>query len=306
MPMRKESVHFCSLGDDIVGLLMTPEADGPAPVLIVCPGAGEPKENYVEMGEYLAGRGIATLALDMHGHGESGGERFYVDMRQWVPDIKAAIDLVTNDPRIDGGRIAAFGLSSGGTAILEAALEEPRLKALVALDATVRNSMPAIMSWPVKLLLAVGNLKLRLTGSTLRVPLAKISIGPKVASDPQINDRIMSDPRALAAFMAFPLPGAEQAFFVDTIQRVGRIRAATMVIWGEDDKLDPPETGRLLFEALTCKKQLHVVAGNGHVGHLDRNRAQVFELTASWILENVGLGIESVGQTLFNPCAQRH
>ena len=284
---------------------MTPETDSPAPALIVCPGAGEPKENYVEMAEYLAGRGIATLALDMHGHGESGGERFFVDMRQWVADIKAALGFLTLHPRIDAHRIAAFGLSSGGTAILEAALEDPRLKALVALDATVRNSMPAVVSWPVKLLVAIGRLKLRLTGSTLRVPLAKLSIGP-LASDPQINQRIMSDPRALAAFMAFPLPGAEQAFFVDTIQRVGRISPATMVIWGEEDKLDPPETGRLLFEALKCKKQLHVIVGNGHMGHLDRNRAQVFELTASWILENVGLGTESVGQTLFNPCAHHH
>ena len=304
--MRKQSVRFHSLGDEIVGLLMTPESDRPAPVLIVCPGAGEPKENYLEMGEYLVGRGIATLALDMHGHGESGGERFHVNISQWVADIKAAIDFIGAEPRIDNCRVAALGLSSGGTAILEAALEEPRLKALVALDATVRNSMPAVMSWSVKLLLRIGRLKLRWTGSTLRVPLAKISIGPKVASNPEINQRIMSDPRALAAFMAFPLPGAEQAFFVDTIQRVGRISAATMVIWGEDDKLDPPETARLLLAALTCKKQLHIIAGNGHVGHLDRNRVQVFELTASWILENVGLGPESVGQTLFNPCAQDH
>jgi len=90
--------------------------------------------------------------------------------------------------------------------------------------------------------------------------------------------------------MAFPLPGAEQAFFVNTITRVSAITAPTLVLWGEDDKLDPPQTGRLLYEALTCKKQLNIIAGNGHVGHLDQNRAKVFAFTADWILENLGGG----------------
>ena len=61
----------------------------------------------------------------------------------------------------------------------------------------------------------------------------------------------------------------------------------TLVLWGEDDKLDPPETARLLYEALSCKKQLHIIAGNGHVGHLDRNKDQVFALTADWVLRTL-------------------
>src|SRR5262249_17486977 len=45
------------------------------------------------------------------------------------------------------------------------------------------------------------------------------------------------------------------------------------------------ETGRLLHAALTCEKDLQIVEGNGHVGHLDRNKTKVFELTAHWILK---------------------
>ncbi len=302
--MHKESIHFNSRGAKIVGSLVLPEMDRPGPVVVVCHGAGEFKENYAELTEYLAGHGIASLAIDMHGHGESGGERFFVNMDEWVADIRAAIDFLVCDGRVDVNRIGAFGLSSGGTAILEAAIVEPRLKALVPLDATVRDSMPAATSWMLKGIVMVGKLKRALTGKTWRIPLAKLSVGPKMASNSEINDRLMSNPRALEAFMAFPLPGAEQAFFVNTLERVHQIRAATMVIWGEDDKLDPPETGRMLFEALSCKKQLHIIPGNGHVGHLDQNRAKVFELTANWILESVGMGSETVGPMLSNPCAQ--
>lgn len=287
MSFLRNCVSFRSLGDEIVGTLFRPHSEAPAPVLIVCHGAGEFKENYFEMCERLAERGLASLAIDMHGHGESGGARFYVDMNQWVADIRAAIQFLRSRCDVDAERIGAFGLSSGGTAILEAGIIEPGLKVLVGLDATVRNSLPWVQTAPLKLLLGIGKIKRRTTGKDFRLPLAKLSVGPKMASDPEVNSRLMSDPHALEAFMAFPLPGAEQAFFVDTITRVSHISAPTLILWGADDELDPPETGRLLYAALTCKKRLEIIDGNGHVGHLDRNRSKVFDLTADWILENV-------------------
>ncbi len=283
----KETVQLHSLGDELAGILFLPAATGPAPVLIICHGAGEFKENYFELCELLAGRGVATLAIDMHGHGQSAGERYYVNMRQWVADVQAAIDFLLTHSKIDGKRIGAFGLSSGGTAILEAAVIDPRLKALVALDATVRNSLPLPMSWFLKVLVFLGNVKKAFTKRDLRVPLAKMSGGLHLASDPELDKKLQTDPRALAAYNSFPFPGAAQAFFVNTIKRVSKIAIPTLVLWGEDDQVDPPETAKRLFAALTCKKQLHIIPGNGHAGHLDRHRDKVFSLTADWALENL-------------------
>jgi pimeloyl-ACP methyl ester carboxylesterase len=120
----------------------------------------------------------------------------------------------------------------------------------------------------------------------MRVPLAKLSKAT-LASDPEIQKKLMSDPRALKAFLNFPFPSGAEAFFVDTLDRVGGIHAPTLILWGEDDKLDPPETGRLLLKALTCEKELHIIPGNGHMGHLDRNRDKVFALTAEWALKKL-------------------
>src|SRR5688572_32133411 len=109
MNSSRESVCLRSNGDEVAGALFLPEAGQPSPVLIICHGAGEFKENYFELCEVLASRGVATLAIDMHGHGASAGERYYVNMRLWVSDIQAAIDFLLTHPRIDGKRIGAFG-----------------------------------------------------------------------------------------------------------------------------------------------------------------------------------------------------
>jgi len=282
----RETVRLKSLGDELIGFLFHPETENPAPAVIVCHGAGEFKENYFELCELLAARGVAALAIDLHGHGESAGERFCIHIREWVADVQAAIGFLAAHPKVDGKRIGAFGLSSGGTAILEAAVVDPRLKALVALDATVRNSLPLPMTLFLKMLVFIGGIKKRITNQQWRLPLAKMG-GLHLASDPEVNRRITADAKGLAAFMAFPFPGGAQAFFVDTIQRVSRITAPTLVLWGEDDKLDSPQSACLLYAALTCKKALHIIPGNGHVGHLDRHKAKVFALTSEWVLQNL-------------------
>ena len=286
--LAPENVKLQSNGVSLVGSLFLPVSAFPSPALIICHGAGDFKENYFELCEYLAARGIAAFAFDLTGHGQSEGPRFHVNIQQWVTDVRAAVEFLSKHPKVDPERLAAFGLSSGGTAILETALVEPRLRGLVALDATVRNSLPAAMSFILKTLVCFGKIKRAITKSDLKVPLAKL--GPlHLASDPDINQKIVGNPKAIEAFLGFPLPGAAEAFFVDTIERVGKINVPTLVLWGEDDQLDPPQTAKLLFEALTCKKKLHIIPGNGHVGHLDRHKTQVFSLTADWILDNLAV-----------------
>jgi alpha-beta hydrolase superfamily lysophospholipase len=287
----RESVTIQSLGDTLSGTLFLADTEPhqPSPALIICHGAGEFKENYFELCEYLANRGFSSLALDMHGHGASGGTRHHVKITEWVADIAAAVQFLAQNPKIDSERIGAFGISSGGTAILEASLANPQLKTLIAMDATVRNSMPLGLTLFFKSLIALSKIKRAFSGTDWRIPLLKLSGGVQFASDPEVDRGLQSNPRTLEFLTACPLPGAAEAFFVDTIRRVDAITIPTMVVWGEDDKLDPPETARQLFAALTCKKELHIIPGNGHAGHLDRHREKVFELTAHWLSQNLGL-----------------
>jgi pimeloyl-ACP methyl ester carboxylesterase len=285
--MRKEKVSLHSLGDTLVGVLFLPESASPCPTLIVCPGGLMCKEIYFELSEFLAQKGVAALSMDMHGHGQSGGERFHVNMREWVADIRSALDFLANHTRVDSQKIGAWGHSSGGRAILEAALVDPRLKTLITLDATVRNSWGFLVALMFQALILVSRIKKLLTKQDLRFSMVKMFENIHVAADPEINRQLCTDPRFIEGFASFPLPGAAESFFVDTIKRVDRITIPTLVVWGENDELDPPESARLLYAALTCKKQLHIIPGNGHMGHLDRNKDQVLVLTAKWALENL-------------------
>jgi alpha-beta hydrolase superfamily lysophospholipase len=285
METSKERVLLQSLGDDLVGMLFLPDVSGAVPAVVVCHGAGEFKENYFELCETLAARGVAALAIDMHGHGESSGDRFCVEMREWVADVQSAIDFLNEDPRIDAERIGGFGLSSGGTAIFETALIDDRLKTLVVLDATVRNCLPIGLQFCMGFLLLAGRLTKLFTRHDLRISLDRLTI--PLAADPEVNRRLRADPRARAAMTAFPFPGGAEAFFVNTLKRVSGIKIPTLILWGAEDEIDPPETAQLLYDALLCEKQLHIIPGNGHVGHLDRNKEKVFELTAAWAMKTL-------------------
>lgn len=291
----RESIRLPSRGEWLAGELFMPLTEETSPAIVICHGAGEFKEHYFEMAEYLAQRGIGVLTIDMHGHGASQGKRFHCKMREWVADVQAALNFLSDHNAVNAEKLGGFGVSSGGTALIEAALADDRLKSLVLVDATVRNSVPAVLSAFLRIFVAIGTVKCWFTHKDLRVDLTRMSGDMHFASDPEVNARLLANPAVQDSLKHFPFPGAAEAFFVDTIKKVPAIGVPTLVLWGEDDELDPPESGRMLYEALTCKKQIEIIPGNGHAGHLDRNKKKVFELATQWLLENCSASPELSG-----------
>ena len=282
MRIFKEKVAFSSKGDTIAGMLFLPETKKPLSALILCHGAMDFKENYFEICEFLAGKGIASLAMDMHGNGESQGKRFHVDITDWTYDVCSALDFLTDHPGIDSQRIGAFGLSSGGTAVLECAAQDPRIKAVITLDATVRSTLNLAETLLINVLILLGKAKKFFTKKELRLSMVDVFKKIEVTADPEVNKKWSQNPRILEMWSSWPIPGAEESLIVDTIKRVHQITAPTLVLHGAEDRIDPPDTARLLFNTLTCTKDLRIIAGNGHVGHLDKNKQEVMNLTADW------------------------
>lgn len=286
--MTQQDITFQSVGDTMAGRIFLPESEARFPTLIVCHGASEQKENYFDLCSFLAARGVGSFAIDMHGHGQSGGERYYVQIPDWVADIRAAIDVLEKHPQIDPKRIGAVGLSSGGTAILEAAIVDLRLKGLIALAPTVCNSLSLGHSILFKLLAFLGRIKRGVTGRDLIIPLVHMAKGMHFVADPDINQSVLARIEKEKPYL--PLPGGTQSFLVDTIKRVGKITVPVLIVWGEKDEVDPVATGRLLYDALRCKKTLEIIPGNGHATHIDKDHEKVFALAASWALENLVSG----------------
>ena len=279
-----QSVSFYSANHRIAANLFVPDDQGPAPVVVVCHGAGGWKEDFEELCQCLSGSGYAALALDMSGHGESEGPRWYLDMPQWARDISAAIDFAESRPELDATRVAIWGFSSGGTAMYEAALNDSRIKVLIGLDATISSQG---IPWVAKLVLGAlhvfGKIKKLLTGRDLRLDIHEAIKAGEVIGDPKLNRAYVHDSRTLEPYRDYPFPGGSQGWFIDTYRRINQIPIPTLIIWGEVDELDPVSSAYQTDRLLKCEKRLEIIPGNGHVGYRDINKARVFDATVSWL-----------------------
>lgn len=111
-------------GPPLAGLLW-PGAPG-APGVVVVPGFGSRKENHADFAQAVAARGTAALALDLRGHGRSGGR---LDGGA-LDDVLAALDALAADGHAPLG---LRGSSMGGLLALHAAARDPRVRAVVAI-----------------------------------------------------------------------------------------------------------------------------------------------------------------------------
>ena len=102
--------------------------------VIVFPGsAGRAAQARV-----LVDRGYGVLMLDMRGYGNSAGDP---NMFGWsaTQDVDAGVAFLTGRPDVPDGRIGGLGFSVGGEVMLEAAAENPALRAVVADGAGERS-----------------------------------------------------------------------------------------------------------------------------------------------------------------------
>jgi len=109
---------------------------GNAPVVLMVPGLDSTKEELQATAEYYLARGLATLAIDGPGQGESEYELPIEPAYEKV--ATAAVDFLKARSDIDSDRIGLFGVSLGGYYAARAAAYEPRLKAVVALAGPYR------------------------------------------------------------------------------------------------------------------------------------------------------------------------
>jgi alpha-beta hydrolase superfamily lysophospholipase len=94
--------------------------------------SGTRRDGLGPFAERFAAAGIAALAFDHRGFGDSGGERDCFEPQRQLDDWRAAIAFVRALPGIDAGRVATFGSSMGGGNALAAAAADPGVAAAVS------------------------------------------------------------------------------------------------------------------------------------------------------------------------------
>lgn len=110
------------------------DATGPLPAIAVSGPFGAVKEQSSGLyAQQLAERGFLTIAFDPSFTGESGG----MPRRVASPDINtedfsAAVDFLSVQPGVDPERIGILGICGWGGIAIQAAINDPRIKATVA------------------------------------------------------------------------------------------------------------------------------------------------------------------------------
>jgi 2,6-dihydroxypseudooxynicotine hydrolase len=132
-----ELVQIPYAGTTLPAYLRVPAVQaGRAPIVIMAPGLDSTKEELQATAEYMLARGLATIAIDGPGQGESEYELPIEPAYERV--ATAVVDYLAARADVDTDNIGVFGVSLGGYYAARCAAYEPRLKATVALAGPYR------------------------------------------------------------------------------------------------------------------------------------------------------------------------
>jgi 2,6-dihydroxypseudooxynicotine hydrolase len=126
-------------GTTLAAYLRVP-ADGAAPggppVVIMIPGLDSVKEELQATAEYLLARGLAVIAIDGPGQGET---EYDLPIEPAYERVTTAVaDYLKGRDDIDPDRLGVFGVSLGGYYAARSAAYEPRVRAAVDLAGPYR------------------------------------------------------------------------------------------------------------------------------------------------------------------------
>ena len=123
-----ERVVVRSDGWELIGDLRMPSGSNVHPTVLLLNQADGDRRAYEELADLLATRGVASLRLDLRGHGESTNQGRFIpgehrrDPLIWNADadVAAAYEFLLADGRVDSDRIAVVAASYSGEESVEA------------------------------------------------------------------------------------------------------------------------------------------------------------------------------------------
>jgi alpha-beta hydrolase superfamily lysophospholipase len=254
-------------------------------VVVIAHGAGEHSGRYTHVAQRLVDEGFAVYAIEHRGHGRSQGLRALIDrIDNAVADLDKLVVLAADaNP---GAPLFLLGHSMGGTIALSYALAHQRRLAGLALSGPLAalEAVPAPMRMAARTLSALAP----------RTPLIAID-SSQVSRDPAVVSDYQADPLVhhgkLPARTVVELAGAIEAF----PDAVGSITVPTLIMYGTDDGLCPPEGSVMLSERIgSSDKMLTAYQGMYHEILNEPEREQVLDDLCAWLSGRIGQPAEAV------------
>jgi alpha-beta hydrolase superfamily lysophospholipase len=276
MASSRTERHFDGVGGvRIVYDVWEPDDGDCRGVVVLCHGYAEHARRYDHVAQRLGESGLAVYALDLRGHGRSGGKRVFLrDISEYTDDFHTLVGIAASEyPEL---KRVVLGHSMGGGVVFAYGVEHPDDYAAMVLSGPAVAAQDGVS--PVMVVVAKT--------------LGKILPGLGVEQLPA--DAVSRDPAVVAAYENDPLVyhGKLPAGIARALMGVGEtmpLRAAALtapllVVHGEADKLIPVQGSRHLMECVgSDDAHLKVYPGLYHEVFNEPERAVVLDDVASWI-----------------------
>ena len=182
---RSERTFDGVSGVPIVYDVWTPGTD-PTGVVLICHGYAEHARRYDHVAQRFGEAGLITYALDLRGHGRSGGKRVYLkNISEYTDDFHHLVGLATAaHPEL---KRVVLGHSMGGGVVFTYGVEHPDDYAAMVLSGPAVYAQDGV--------------------SPLMVGVAKVlgSLLPGLPVENLPADAVSRDPEVVAAYEADPM-----------------------------------------------------------------------------------------------------
>ena len=262
-------------GVRIVYDVWEPDDEDPRGVVVLCHGYAEHARRYDHVAQRFGKSGLAVYALDLRGHGRSGGKRVYLrNISEYTEDFHTLVGIAGAEyPEL---KVVVLGHSMGGGVVFAYGVEHPDDYAAMVLSGPAVDAQDGVSAVMVFVAKALGQ------------------IVPGLPVEQLPTDAVSRDPDVVAAYNADPMVhhGKLPAGIARALIGVGETMPARapaltsplLIVHGEQDKLIPVQGSRHLMECVGSQdKHLTVYPELYHEVFNEPERAAVLDDVASWI-----------------------
>ena len=243
---------------------------------VIVHGLGEHEGRYQHLADWFTPLGATVYAMDLRGHGRSGGQRGH------APSLDALLDdidaVVVRARSTSGGPLVLIGHSFGGLLAVAYALDRP-----AHLDKAV-FSAPALLP--------------RVKVPAWKRALAGVlpTIAPRASFANEIDPRVLShDPAVAPAYVSDPLVHNRitAGLYASTLARgdallarAPELRVPFLLLHGRDDQIvDPIGSQRFFAGATAAGRAFCLYPGFYHEIFNELEQETVFQDIESWLTQ---------------------
>jgi len=232
------------------------------PRLLLVHGLGGSVESWVDVLDHLS-RGFHLIAVDLPGYGQSEKPDASYTIESFADFVCALIE------QLKAGSLILAGHSMGGMIAMKTYSKCPeKVKAMILIDAA---GVSGTAAEKIRRYMSDGWTLERLRKFYLDCVLGRVGKLDEARLEEVVQ--MMEDPGFRRAYLrsleaiSKPLPEEE----------IMKIKVPTLIIWGSDDKLTPPEDG-VKLNKLIRGSRLVIVEGAGHSPQEETPRKLVQEI----------------------------